>query len=140
MLLISLFSGPCPWSGQLWSFSVAVTCPVLWLRRYLTVLSLLYGRCWISLIFSLPFRLVLFLCRLLAFTGRSAPLARSPLPLCFRFGRAVMLDAGLISVSSYLWDALSSLAILCSHFRFAVFPVRHCVMTESWPIRVCILP
>ena len=61
MLLISLLSGPCPWSGQLWSVAVAVTYLTLWLLRSLTGISVLYGCRRLSLLVSLPFLLVLFL-------------------------------------------------------------------------------
>ena len=136
MLLLSLLSGPCPWSGQLWSVAVAATCLALWICRYLTVLYFLNGRRRLTLlVLSRP-----FLCRLLTFTCRSTTLARSPLSLCLRCGRVLLSSFGSIAVSSSHWPASSSLDIFGSHCRFAIFLVRPCVMTESWPICACLLP
>ena len=121
MLLISFLSVPCTWRGQLWSVDVTVTCPSLWLRHSLTVLSLLYGRSWLSLLVFVPFRIILFLCRLLAFTCRFTPFARSPLPLCLRFGYVVLSSVGSIAVSSSCWAAPYSLDVVGSYCRFSIF-------------------
>ena len=60
MLLIFFLSGPCRWTDQLWSVSVAVTCLELWLHHSLTVLSFLSVRFWISLLVLPQFCLVVF--------------------------------------------------------------------------------
>ena len=59
MLLVSFFSGPFPWIGQLWYFTVTMTCLGLCICRSLTVLSFLFDHCWLSLLFSPPFRLII---------------------------------------------------------------------------------
>ena len=140
MLLFSLLSGPCPWSGQLWSVAVAVTCLALWIRHSLTVLSLLYGRSWISLLVLVPLWIILFMCSILAFTCRSTPLACLPLPLYLRFGRVVLSYVGFIAVSSSCWAALYYLDVFSSHCRFSIFSVRPYVMPKYWPIRAFLPP
>ena len=140
MLLLSLFSVPFPWSDQLWYFSVAVTRLSLWLRHSLTVLSLFYSCCRLSLLVLPPFWLVLFLCRLLAFMCWSNTLSRLSLSLCLLFVRLVLSAISWVGVYSSFGADPYYLAVVGSHCRFSVFPVRPCVMTEYWPIRAFLLP
>ena len=105
MIFLYLLSGPFPWGENLWSFAVAVTCMELWLRRSLTVLSVLYVLRWISLLVLPPFRIVLLMYILVAFTFRSTPLTHFLLSLCLWFGCVVLSAFVLISITSYRCSA-----------------------------------
>ena len=122
-IFLFFLSGPCHLSGQLWSVADATTCMEFWLRHFLTVMSLLYGCLWRSLLVSPLFWLIIFMCRILAILCWLTTLERSPIHLCLWCGCVVLSAIGLIDVHYSHWYAPSSLANVRSHCRLAVSPL-----------------